>query len=162
MAKVKVTAKFQVLDLVDRIVDGNFNARLGRLVSDEAKAMIAAGQSPVRGYGRFDGYSESYKGAIKGKSLENKSKTVRPVNLNLSGKMLENYGSKSDARSVWVGVLPGEHSELAQYHNEGTAKMPQRKLVPTNGEGWAARIMRIIKEEYGKSLVDFIRKTNSK
>lgn len=66
MATVKVTSRFRILELIDRFVDDATAKDLGQTVVNEAKELIATGQSPVAGIGRYIGYSESYAGQIKG------------------------------------------------------------------------------------------------
>lgn len=164
MAKVKVTTKFQILDFIDNFVDGTTASAIGRTVTETAKEMIASGQSPVRGYGRFDGYSDSYKKDIKGTLGKRYRKTVRPVNLLLTGEMLDGYDFEIRGDSVFVGMVKGSEArkEIAGFHNDGTPNMPQRKIVPSDGEEWAVTIMREIRDIYGKRLSEIIRQSGKK
>lgn len=198
MAKVKVTSKFKILELVDSFVDGATANAIGQTVADTAKDMIASGQSPVRGYGRFTEYSERYKSWIKNeaktrvknavavavvgvkksrkkivakkakakakKHEDRHGKKVRPINLYLTGEMLDAFDFKITGDTIEVGMVGGSSfaKDKAGWHNEGTENMPQRKLVPGKGEEWATTIMRAIRDVYGKRLVDLIRQSNKK
>jgi hypothetical protein len=164
MAKVKTTVRFQILELLDSFVDQTTANTIGQTVVDEAKRMISEGQSPVRGYGRFDGYSDTYKQTIKNNPrTEFSDKNVRPVNLSLTGKMLSLFGFRVRGQAVEVGfVRSGEHAELAEIHNEGLGKMPQRRMVPGDGEEWSVTIMRAIRDVYETRLEKIIRQANKR
>lgn len=157
MAKVKVTSKFQILELIDKFVDGTTANALGKTVAEEALENISQGLSPVRGYGRFEAYKDrkKYPGDLK---------PARPVNLWLSGAMLKAYwyrlGRQKD--SIEVGMVRGSASDIekAQHHQDGTEHMAQRKIVPGEGEEWSVSIMRAIREVYSKRLSDLIRQSN--
>lgn len=161
MAKVKTTVRFEILELLDKFVDNTTANAIGVTVVEEAKRMISEGQSPVRGYGRFPGYSDSYQDAIKGGGKLFTDKKVRPVNLEQSGAMMKLFGFRIKDQSIEVGFVGnGEHKELAEIHNEGAGKMPQRKMVPGDKEEWAVTIMRAIREVYGSRLEKLIRQSN--
>lgn len=158
MAKVKVTTRFKILELIDRFVDGTLVNQVGGAVVDEAKQLIRSGQSPVRGYGRFAAYKDrdKYPGGIK---------PARPVNLELSGDMLDAYGYRRGAGdSIEVGMVKGspEVKEIAEFHNEGTEHMAQRRIVPGEGEEWTVSIMRRIRDFFGKRFETLIRQANKK
>ena len=162
MARIKVTSRFAILELIDRFVDNTTANDIGRTVVDESKRMISEGQSPVRGIGRFIGYSESYKTWIKGAKGDKK---VRPVNLNLSGDMLAAFGfriSKKD--TIEVGIIKGAEfqKEKAGYHQTGNGKMPARPIVPSDNEEFAISVMRKIRDIYGNRLAFLIRQSNKK
>lgn len=198
MATVKVTSKFQILDLIDQFVDGTTASALGETIVNSAKELIASGQSPVDGYGRFEGYSASYQAEIKGnqkarvkaavakavakvsksskakkkivgnkarakaKDLEQKyGKKVRPINLFLTGEMLDGYDYRIQGDVIEVGMVSGsqDRKDIASYHNDGTSKMPQRKIVPGPGESFTITIMRAIADVYGSRLADLIRQS---
>lgn len=156
MSKVKVTAKFQILDLLDQLVNENTNHAIGRTIEEEARKMIAEGQSPVKGYGRFERYKDR-------KKYPGDQKPARPVNLNLTGQMMRLFGYRLKGKAVEVGFIKrGPHGDLPEYHQEGTEHMAQRRLTPGEGEEWAVSIMRRIRDLYEKRLEKFIRQTNKK
>lgn len=121
--------------------------------------MISEGQSPVKGYGRFERYKDRAK-------YPGGQKDATPVNLYLSGDMMDAYDYKLSGRQegVEVGVVRGssEVKERAGYHQEGTENMAQRRMVPGEGEEWATSIMRRIAEIWSKRLADLIRQSNKK
>lgn len=158
MAKVKVTTNWPIIELIAGFNSPQLQRDVGEAVVDEAKRMIASGQSPVKGYGRF----ERYKDRIR---YPGKQKSARPVNLDLTGEMLQGYDHKplSDG-SVTVGMVRGssKRKEIAQAHNDGTDVMAQRKIIPTDGETWAPSIMRKISDVYRNRLYQLIRQSNKK
>jgi len=163
MAKIKVTTKFKILELIDRFVDDTTANAIGNTVVTEAKKLISEGQSPVRGIGRFKRYSESYKTAIKGKSKALAGKKVTPVNLNVTGKMLALFGYRIKNDVIEVGYTEaGEHDDLPKYHQAGSGNMPSRPTVPQSGEEWTITIMRAIRDAYGARLEKLIRQANKK
>lgn len=91
--------------------------------------LISKGISPVKGERRFMPYSESYLAAIEADRYPNKSK--RPVNLKLTGKMLDSLYIKASGDSVEIGFT----DEKADFHNtQGAGKKKAiRRLLPTNG-----------------------------
>lgn len=155
MAKVKVTSRWDILELLDGFMDQSTQNDLGETVVTEAKQMISEGQSPVRGYGRFAEYKDrtKYPGARK---------DARPVNLKLTGEMLDAYDFKPTREGIEVGVLNGDRKEVAQYINEGTEHMAQRRFIPGSGEEWAVSIMRKIADVYEKRLSQIIRQSAKK
>jgi hypothetical protein len=166
MAKTKTTVRFQILQLIDRFVDGATANDIGRTVVSDAKALIASGQSPARGLGRFVKYSDSYRAAIRKHRLPNQQKEVRPVNLWLTGSMLKGYGFRISTKpnTLEIGMVKGSarDKEIAGYHQSGTPKMPARPLVPGQNEEWAVSIMRGIRDRYSKRLAFLIRQSNKK
>lgn len=158
MARIKVTTRFKILEFIDRFVDDTTANAIGKAVTEEAKRNMSEGQSPVRGYGRYERYKDrtKYPGDLK---------EARPVNLYLSGRMLAgyNYRVKRDG-VVEVGMVGGSarDKEIAQYHQDGTSVMAQRKIVPGDGEDWSVRIMRTIRDLYGKRLAKVISRANKK
>lgn len=157
MAKVKVTTKFQILELIDKFVDNATANALGKTVAEEALDNIAEGLSPVRGYGRFERYKDR-------KKYPGDRKPSRPVNLYLTGSMLRGYWYRlgREKNTVEVGMVRGSSSdkEKAKAHNEGTEYMAQRKIVPGEGEEWSVTIMRAIRDVYSNRLANLIRQSN--
>jgi hypothetical protein len=158
MAKVKTTAKFDILELVKGFMNSRTQDEVGNAVVDEAKKLISEGQSPVRGYGRFERYKDrtKYPGSLK---------SARPVNLYLTGEMLAGFSFRKRADGVVeAGMVKGssDRKEIAAYHNEGTPNMAQRRIVPGEGEEWTISIMRKIRDVYEKRLSEVIRQSNKK
>lgn len=159
MAKVKITARFQILELIDRFIDGSTANAIGRAIVDEAKTMISEGVSPVRGHGRFERYKDR-------KKYPGKLKSARPVNLNLTGEMLKGYSFRPvlSNQSLLVGMVKGSvgRKDIAEFHNAGTEHMAMRRFIPQDDEEFAVRIMRKIRDLYGERLRKLISQSNNK
>lgn len=159
MAKVNVTTKFDIAELIAKFTDTKTGNEIGETVVGEAKRMISEGQSPVRGYGRFERYKDPAK-------YPGNRKNQRPVNLEDTGDMLAGYDYQVLASddTVKVGMVNGSADEkkIAGYHNEGTAPMAQRRIVPGAGEEWAVSIMRKVRDVYEKRLSQLIKQSNKK
>lgn len=164
MATVKVTTKFQILDFIDRFVDGTTGNAIGSAVVKECRKMIAEGQSPVRGHKRFGKYKDR-------KKYPGKRKAARPVNLYMTGEMLDKgfgfrfkKGGQRSGGTIEVGMIKGseERKEIAGYHHDGTPNMVQRRFVPGSGEHFAVSVMRVIRDLYGKRLTQIIAMSNKK
>ena len=158
MAKVKTTARFQILELIDKFVDGATANAIGEAVVTEAKRMVSEGQSPVRGHGRFERYKnrQKYPGDLK---------PHRPVNLKLTGEMLAGltFRQKS-ATSIEVGFIKAsaDRKKVAEFHTSGTEHMAMRRVIPQKDEEWAVSIMRRLRDLYGKRLETLIKRANRK
>jgi hypothetical protein len=116
--------------LIHKITDEFHKTMLGSrgdLVRDAILGMIKKGLSPVKGYGRFVGYSDSYLKSIKSGYIENKQK--RPVNLTVTGNMLRSFFIRKSSLGLFIGFK----SELAAYHNDLGASTSHviRKMLPT-------------------------------
>lgn len=158
MAKVKATARFQIIEFLDKFIDGATADSIGKEIIGAAKEAIAEGQSPVRGEGRFERYKDrkKYPGDLK---------EARPVNLNLTGEMLANFSHRrKDNTTIEVGITGGSPraKKLAKYHNEGTEFMAKRQFIPQEGQEFTVRIMRVIRELYSNRLALLIKRANKK
>src|SRR3990167_930422 len=127
-----------------------FNEGTLSKLGDELNRQIKGGQSPVKGIGRYQDYSDSYKGAIDssggimrgtdGKLSSGKRK--RPVNLFVSGAMQESQRLK-ETEGGKVKVSYG--SKFAGYHNSGNANLPRRPLLPSqDGEDFSRTISKFL------------------
>lgn len=161
--------KFDIIDLFgfkDRSLNEQFKSKLGRAIVDETKALIASGVSPVRSFGRFIGYSQSYLNQIRSNQRRFAEKTTRPVNLNLSGKMLSYYTFQSlTGMSIKVGIIgaPTDVQAYADAHQNGnpSGNLPTRRMVPESaGEEFAVSIQRQIKEVYSDWVSAIVQKSN--
>lgn len=113
-------------------VRGKFSKQAAELMKKDVVDTIQIGNSPVKGFGRYQGYSESYSKAIAKGRYSRYNKKNRPVNLTLSGKML----SLIAARITSSGFKLVFTSKLAKYHNElgaGKARVI-RRLYPKGNE----------------------------
>jgi hypothetical protein len=159
MSKVKTTVKWEILEVLDRFIDGATANAIGKAIVDETRAMIDSGLSPVRGYGRFERYKDR-------KKYPGKQKDARPVNLYLSGEMLDKgYGFRRKGNeSIEIGMVKGseKRKKIAGYHNEGTDDMAMRRFIPQEGEEYAVRVMRVIRDQFSQRLQKLISRSNKK
>ena len=156
MFKIKVSSKLRavLINKLQKTVDEQFVQDMQREVIDNTiKPLIAAGVSPVdsvEGSRRFVGYKdpEKYPGTQKSK---------RPVNLFLSGKMLQWYKAvKISGVRISLGIPTTADNEIkvrAQANNEGTAEgIPPRRFIPLRGESFRVSVMRKIKDLYARRI----------
>lgn len=157
MAKSKTVVHFDILEELGQLNDGRMQDDVGRVVIDKAKNRISRGLSPVKGEPAFEKYAnpEKYPGKRKAKS---------PVNLNLSGKMLKDFGfRRGENGSTEFTMIGGEETEKrAGYHNDGTDKMAKRRFIPDDGQTFTDDIMKEAVKTQEKHVQDLIRQTNKK
>lgn len=127
-----------------------------RELSDIIYQVISLGQSPIKGQRNYKEYSESYKSQIRKSRGIFASKGTSPVNLTLTGKMLNSLKSKivrttfGDFNSIPV-LRVSIDATVAQYHQSGTKKMPRRMILPTNNLEFKPKIMREILRAIGRA-----------
>jgi len=135
MIDVEFVLNFEVLDKkVKRSVLLGIKKVLDNKIVDEIKS----GVSPVKGES-FDKYSESYLKAIQKKRYRKYNKSVSPINLHLTGKMLKSYKSKL----IKDGIETKFTDKKAVYHNKdgaGKSKVLRRMLPTEKGEEWNEEI----------------------
>lgn len=144
-------ATINILDLKDIFL--KFNRDLERALKKDIpekikKAIISdmnKGISPVKGH-RWVKYSDSYAEAIQKGRYSRFRKRVFPVNLKLSGKL-----QKSLDIDFRLGFLVIEFKdEKAEYHDKGTDKLPQRKILPNKNEQFNDKIQNVIDSSINK------------
>lgn len=134
--KIKRSQKRLIaLTLTERVKPQYFRL-VKKFIKDEVISSIESGRSPVEKGGknpqgtsgrlRYEQYSDSYKTAISKGRVKNKKQ--RPVNLKLTGKLLNSIKVKvySDAVRVWFS------DKKAKFHDEmgaGKSKV-LRRLLP--------------------------------
>jgi hypothetical protein len=141
---VRVRADLKALLKVTEDVKKRFrkevtNGAIGYEMVRTIQDLIDKGISPVDGEGRFEKYSDSYRNAIKAGRVEGK-KTVSPVDMYVTGDMMGSLQSVERNGRVFVEFT----DEKASYHQEGNSKLPQRKLLPEEGESFTKRITQLI------------------
>jgi hypothetical protein len=166
--KVKTKISLPVLQDIKELNSSRNLDKVGNLVVNEMKDSISRGLSPVRGEGRFEAYSGQKierGGRSKGypfnvqKKFPNKK--VRPVNLFLSGDMLEALTHKKKSDSILVGIFKPSEAEKAQGHQLGDPKkgLPRRRFIPAaNGEEFTVSITRSIRQLYSELLDGILKK----
>jgi hypothetical protein len=153
MARVKVkvdTRKLRgSLNKVTPALNKNVKKTLPRLII----AFIKKGISPVKGQGRLVKYSNSYKKSIQKGYVKNKTRP-RPVNLTQTGDMLSSIRATGSARG---GVTIKFTDEKADYHNNGTNKIPRRAMLPTEtGEEFSKNITLRLREVVAKTITNIL------
>lgn len=148
MAKVKVDfrdIKAKVKELKNAILSVSRETLYEAIVEKS----ILLGVSPVQGTGKFQKYSESYKKSIKDGRYKRFGKTISPVNLKLSGKMLDSFFVKKEGPGLKVGF----NHELAEIHTvQGAGKSKViRKMLPV-GQGEE------FKRSIQKEILDLVQK----
>lgn len=132
---------------------------VGLTAVESMKLSISKGISPIRNVGRFDAYSSQRNSNKSGypfnvqKKFPNKQ--VRPVNLNLSGKMLDALDFQIKDTSVIIGVFNQVEGIKALGHQLGDSKknLPQRRFIPSKrGEEFIISITREIKNIIVKAI----------
>lgn len=118
-------------------------------LQEEIIANITAGNSPVKGAGRYQKYSDSYRSDIKKGRYREYSKRTRPVNLRLTGELLKSLFVKVTTRGLKIGF----DNKLADIHNRrGAGKSKTvRRMLPTNkGETFNRSITTRLREVLAK------------
>lgn len=122
----------------------NVSKRFARDLKDELEGAIQdemmSGNSPVRGH-KWPEYSESYA----------KRKGFKKPNLFLTGKMLKSL-SITQTKKGTLQILFKD--EKAKWHNDGEGYLPQRKMLPSEGESFNVRLTKLIR----RVLVDAVKK----
>ncbi len=147
--KITTTVRFEAPEF-DDVMDSTTADQLGQTVKDAIIKSCLAGLSPVKGFGRFEGYKNASSGGYPRNVMKDfPGKTVRPVNLWLTGDMLESLTWERKGDTVSVFIPENTHASLkAETHNEGTqSHVPVRKFLPTaEGEEFTESIQRLIFE----------------
>lgn len=150
MANVKINIKsFKSFKDLEKAIKDDFKGKFDRarvkwqkpaidLAKDLIDTTIGKGISPVEGGGaqtgrssRFTNYSESYRKQISKGRYSTHGKRLRPVNLQLSGKMRKSL----KGRPTKEGITLYYTDKKANWHNEegaGKSKVV-RRLLPKTG-----------------------------
>lgn len=155
--KSKVTVKFTALDSIKKYLRDKGDQETGEVVISEMKKAIASGLSPVRNFGRFEEYAAQKKGWGYPLSVKKQfpDKSLRPVNLKLSGDMLDSLDTKKTKGGVEVGVFAPDQAQKAKKHQAGDpgVNLPQRRFIPARkGEEFIVTITRAIRDSFAKAV----------
>lgn len=162
--KVKVSLPIRD-DVVKGLNSVSTQKKIGNEVVAAIKALIATGQSPVRGFGRFEEYSAS-RNRRQGKasgypfSVQRQfpGKKLKPVNLFLSGDMIDDLQARPNGASIPIGFSNKEQADKAVKHNSGD-KVPIRRILPNHrGEEFTVGITRLIRDLYAEALNKLLKK----
>ena len=102
---------------------------------------ISQGKSPVAGEGPYQKYSDSYK-----KQFRRLGKTARPVNLKVTGKMLNSF----KVRALINGFVLWFTSPIAKYHN-GEGRV-DRIMLPGEGQTFNKNIIAKLRKRYARMV----------
>ena len=148
---VKIKKRLRALTAMERVKPTYFRL-VRKFIVDEILGSIRSGRSPVGGKegGRFKKYSDSYIDAMGKGKLSSKKK--RPVNLELTGKMLKSIKVKQYRDFVRVWFTDGK----AKYHDKlGAGKSKTKRRLtpdPKKGENFNAGIRRRLKNTLEKAM----------
>lgn len=145
MVSFKVNKDF--LSIYRNIKD-NFGIQVGPIIKEAITDFLSKGISPVEGKGRFVKYSSSYTSAILNGRYVKFGKAVRPVNLKLTGKLHNSIKIRPTASGLTIWFS----DKKAEYHQNGTSKMPQRKLLPDDGELFSQAINEKIEDKIAEMV----------
>lgn len=165
MFTIKVSSKYRatMVNKIRQTVDDAFIDRMQTEVVDgEIKRLIAAGVSPVdsvEGQRRFKGYKdpEKYPGTRKAK---------RPVNLWLTGVMLQWYKAvKISGVRLTLGIatnapddvkVRAEANNIGTINKKGEVAVAARRFIPLPGETFRVSVVRKIKLLYAERLKSLV------
>lgn len=132
----QLTKKIEGKIAPNRIYDRVTLEAIGMLIVRRVKDLILKGESPIESKGKFPAYKnpEKYPG---------KRKPHRPVNLTLSGDMLNALRYRINQAKVLVTILyQDKKSKLKELgHREGANKQPRRPTIPQAQERFRKTIM---------------------
>lgn len=152
--KVKVKTTLKVPPFA-QVVDKDLIRDLQNdVVSEVILPMIEGGQSPVRAKGRFVKYKDpdKYPGTKKGQ---------RPVNLTLTGKMLEHYKAFIVGRNAKIGIpdnAPQDIRDRALGNNYGMVGIPERRFIPAEGETFKVSVIVALRDVFSKAIGRLLKK----
>lgn len=149
---VKVTVKLESVERIRKEVQSQaIKKQAANLLIDQIKTFIAKGISPVFGFRRFPAYKNPDKYPAD-------KKPKRPVNLKLSGDMLQALTFRDRAKfGIEIGWFGGKQAKKAGNHNDGDT-VPQRKILPTKkGERFNVSITRKLKGFYSQVISDILK-----
>jgi hypothetical protein len=121
---------------------------------EKVKDSIQSGLSPVESKVRLIDYSISYKDSIKKGYYDKYNKKLRPVNMTLSGKMIDSLYVEKTPTGFEIGF--SDDRKLAWIHTvEGAGKSKViRKLLPVKGEYFSRSITSFLTKIVTQSWID--------
>lgn len=140
--------------------------RLGTLIIQEMILAISKGISPITGSSistRMKAYRGSYKDQIKEGIKKNPGKKLRPINLTLSGKFLNDlkitgYSQEEGGVFPIVGFEEGLSAQKERGHREGVNNSEKRPIIPQDSENLSRSIRARIIDFFSQTLSNFLDK----
>jgi len=149
--KVKVTAP-QFKSIGSKLSSDRVQGIIANEVIKLMKQFIAIGTSPVLGERRFTAYKDKTK-------YPGDKKNSKPVNLFLSGDMLDAITYRVLKSGVKIGIFDSDERAKATTHIRGLNGVPQRKFLPVDdGDKFIVSIQRSIRTLYARLISDIINK----
>jgi hypothetical protein len=150
--KVRVSAP-TIKKLKAELSSPSTQMRMGHFIIEQMRSALKAGLSPVQGIRRFAAYKNPplYPGDLK---------AARPVNLELSGSMLDEMTPFLRGEKLFIGY-PREtkNAVVARAHQTGTKHMAQRRFMPASpGEKFNATITKRLRDYFARILSDILRR----
>ncbi len=150
---VKTKVKLDSLDELRKELNGlSIQREIGKTVVEEVKDFTSKGISAAEGDGRFR--FQKYKDP---KKYPGDKKPSRPVNLSLTGQMLDALEHWITAGRLFIGYRT--KNVKAEAHNFGTEHMPVRRFLPVQeGSKFNLTIMKKIRDIYIRRIEATIKK----
>lgn len=123
-----MTVKFKpdaIRNALAELKSAKVQSELGDMVVKEMRASLDVGVSPVRGERRFEKYKDV-------KKYPAGKKPNLPVNLRLTGEMLDALTHWVSGGNLTVGIRDSEQAKKAKAHNDGISPQPRRHFMPTD------------------------------
>lgn len=158
--QAKTTVHLEKLLKLFPTIQSRFSSEVGRPLLEAILDVTSKGLSSVRGVGRFQGYSDSYREAILGGKFSKFEKYVRPVSLKLSGAMLAS-GTASEASKGKVRITFSDFK--ADIHNRrgaGKSKVVRHFLPTNSGETFTQAVLGKVTDALGRIISDEADKQN--
>ena len=152
--KVKIQKSLTLKTLFPDIAKGFTSQKSRRAIVNEVRNHIKSGKSPVLGK-KFKKYNITY-------AKQQKGGRRSPVDMTLSGDMLQSLGTQSTANKNNYRLL-FRQATPADYHNRqgaGKSKVIRRLLPTKNGERFAVGISRLIQKAALASIDQATKKQN--
>lgn len=165
MAGIKVKVNLSIIKDIRKLTSSKYTDPIAESILDQMKDVISTGLSPIRGFGRFEAYKAQSRNRGGKKTgypynVQTKfpGKKVRPVNLELSGDMLDALDYKNVRDGIELSIYKKAEAEKAKTHQQGTDLVPQRRFIPsTKGEQFITSITVSIKKMFVEALDKIIR-----
>ena len=145
MAKITISPK---LKTVQRKIEKNWVDSTKTLVKKLILERIGKGLSPVKGKGAYQKYSDSYKKGIRQGRYSSFSKRIRPINLELTGKMLRSIKARVSGTTISVWFT----DKKAKWHNKGMGRNPERRMIPLENEVFSSKITKELEKDLEKII----------
>ncbi|HEY6435635.1 MAG TPA: hypothetical protein VIY47_03530 [Ignavibacteriaceae bacterium] len=152
---IKTPSPSAIAKRLNGLITAPFIAKINSDVIPEIKKLVASGQSPVDGYGRFPMYKNKDK-------YPGKRKSARPVNLDLTGVMMSKYDAhqvSTSTKIIGIGYqkITQELEGKIIGNNEGKKGIPLRRFIPLNGESFTVSVIRKLKDVYARRISELFK-----